>query len=79
MRRKEKAAQTERTDADLAAISAAKPGAVAVTLGPSVLRAETAACVALALSSLPKAVASAGPVRARARVTRPPPRGPCCK
>jgi 16S rRNA (uracil1498-N3)-methyltransferase len=38
------------TDADLAAISAAKPGAVAVTLGPSVLRAETAACVALAFA-----------------------------
>ena len=38
------------TDADLAAISAAKPGAVAVTLGPSVLRAESAACVALAFA-----------------------------
>ena len=38
------------TDADLAAISAAQPGAVAVTLGPSVLRAETAACVALAFA-----------------------------
>ena len=37
------------TDADLAAISA-KPDAVAVTLGPSVLRAETAACVALAFA-----------------------------
>ena len=38
------------TDADLAAISAAKPDAVAVTLGSSVLRAETAACVALAFA-----------------------------
>ena len=38
------------TDADLAAISAAKPDAVAVTLGPAVLRAETAACVALAFA-----------------------------
>ena len=38
------------TDDDLAAISAAKPDAVAVTLGPSVLRAETAACVALAFA-----------------------------
>ena len=38
------------TDADLAAISAAQPGAVAVTLGPAVLRAETAACVALAFA-----------------------------
>ena len=38
------------TDADLAAISEATPGAVAVTLGPSVLRAETAACVALAFA-----------------------------
>ncbi len=38
------------TDADLAAISAATPGAVAVTLGPAVLRAETAACVALAFA-----------------------------
>ena len=38
------------TDADLAAISEAQPGAVAVTLGPSVLRAETAACVALAFA-----------------------------
>ena len=38
------------TDEDLAAISAAKPDAVAVTLGPAVLRAETAACVALAFA-----------------------------
>ena len=38
------------TDEDLAAISEAKPDAVAVTLGPSVLRAETAACVALAFA-----------------------------
>jgi 16S rRNA (uracil1498-N3)-methyltransferase len=38
------------SDADLAAISGAVPHAVAVTLGPAVLRAETAACVALAFA-----------------------------